>query len=51
MMACAPPLDDWEAQLGDVLQRTAGWRIDGQTLELLDAAGALARRCSRRSTL
>ena len=22
-----------------MLERTAGWRIDGQTLELLDAAG------------
>ena len=40
MMACAPPLDDWERRLGDGLARTAAWRIDGQTLELLDSAGA-----------
>ena len=38
-MACPPPLDDWEKQLAHVLTETAGWRIDGQTLELLDAAG------------
>jgi heat shock protein HslJ len=40
MMACEPPLDAWEAELGDLLGRTASYRIDGQTLELLDAAGA-----------
>ena len=39
MMACPPPLDAWEKQLAEVLQETAGWRIDGQTLELLDAGG------------
>jgi uncharacterized lipoprotein YbaY/heat shock protein HslJ len=39
MMACEPPLDAWEARLGDLLARTAGYRIDGQTLELLDAGG------------
>jgi heat shock protein HslJ len=38
LMACPPPLDAWERQLAGVLERTAGWRIDGQTLELLDAA-------------
>jgi heat shock protein HslJ len=38
-MACPPPLDDWERRLARVLERTAGWRIDGQTLELLDAEG------------
>jgi uncharacterized lipoprotein YbaY/heat shock protein HslJ len=37
-MACPAPLDDWERRLGDVLEKTATWRIDGQTLELLDAA-------------
>ena len=39
MMACEPPLDAWESKLGDLLARTAGYRIDGQTLELLDADG------------
>ena len=39
MMACEPPLDAWEAKLGDLLARTVGFRIDGQTLELLDATG------------
>ena len=38
-MACPAPLDDWETQLGELLERTASWRIDGQTLELLDADG------------
>jgi copper homeostasis protein (lipoprotein) len=36
-MACPAPLDDWEKRLADVLSRTSAWRIDGQTLELLDA--------------
>jgi uncharacterized lipoprotein YbaY/heat shock protein HslJ/uncharacterized lipoprotein NlpE involved in copper resistance len=39
MMACPAPLDDWERQLAVVLTETASWRIDGQTLELLDDAG------------
>ena len=38
-MACPPPLDDWERRLAEVLSQTAGWRIDGQTMELLDAQG------------
>lgn len=38
-MACPAPLDDWERRLTDVLGQAATWRIDGQTLELLDAAG------------
>jgi uncharacterized lipoprotein YbaY/heat shock protein HslJ/uncharacterized lipoprotein NlpE involved in copper resistance len=38
-MACPAPLDAWERQLTEALDATAGWRIDGQTLELLDAAG------------
>jgi uncharacterized lipoprotein YbaY/heat shock protein HslJ/uncharacterized lipoprotein NlpE involved in copper resistance len=38
-MACPAPLDGWERQLAEALTATAGWRIDGQTLELLDAAG------------
>lgn len=39
LMACPPPLDTWEMLLARVLAETAGWRIDGQTLELLDARG------------
>ena len=39
-MACPAPLDDWEERLHGVLQRAATWRIDGQTLELLDAGGS-----------
>jgi copper homeostasis protein (lipoprotein) len=39
MMACQEPLDKWERQLGAVLAATTGWRIDGQTLELLDPSG------------
>lgn len=38
-MACPPPLDAWEQQLADVLSRTDGWRIDGNTLELTDPDG------------
>lgn len=38
-MACPAPLDEWEQKLGTVLQDAATWRIDGQTLELVDAAG------------
>ncbi len=40
-MACRPPLDDWEKQLTDVLSRTDGWRIEGNTLELTDSAGSV----------
>jgi heat shock protein HslJ len=39
MMACPPPLDDWERQLSLVLTETAGWRVDGQALELTDSDG------------
>ncbi len=39
-MACPAPLDAWETQLAGVLHAAASWRIDGQTLELLDAGGA-----------
>ena len=38
-MACPAPLDAWERQLTEVLAGTAAWRIDGQSLELLDGAG------------
>jgi copper homeostasis protein (lipoprotein) len=40
MMACPAPLDAWEKLLAQVLKETVSWRIDGQTLELLDGAGA-----------
>ena len=39
LMACPGPLEAWERQLVVVLQEATGWRVDGQTLELLDAAG------------
>ena len=38
-MACPAPLGDWEARLGELIERTASYRIDGRTLELLDADG------------
>lgn len=38
-MACPAPLDDWESKLTQVLLGTTGWRIDGQTMELLDTGG------------
>jgi heat shock protein HslJ/uncharacterized lipoprotein NlpE involved in copper resistance len=41
MMACQPPLDDWDRRLADVLGATTRWRIDGQALELLDAEGTV----------
>lgn len=37
-MACPAPLDDWERHLVSVLDEATTWRIDGQTLELLDGA-------------
>jgi copper homeostasis protein (lipoprotein) len=37
-MACPEPLDAWEDMLGDVLANGASWRIDGQTLELVDGS-------------
>lgn len=40
MMACPPPLDDWERRLSEALAATTGWRIDGQALELHGADGA-----------
>lgn len=39
-MACPPPLDRLERQLRDVLDRTADMRLEGQTLQLIDSAGA-----------
>ena len=38
-MACPAPLGDWETRLGELIERTASYRIDGRTLELLDADG------------
>ena len=40
LMACPPPLDDWERRLGQALAAARSWRVDGQALELFDAAGA-----------
>lgn len=39
MMACPPPLDDWERLLGRTLSATMSWRVNGQALELLDSSG------------
>ena len=38
-MACPEALEQWDEQLGQVVRDTASWRIDGQTLELLDGGG------------
>ena len=39
-MACPPPLGAWEGQLArDARADAVSWRIDGQTLELLDGEG------------
>ena len=38
-MACPDPLGAWEGQLVQTLEQAANWRIDGQTLELLDGEG------------
>lgn len=39
LMACGPPLDDWERRLGQVLSGTRRYRIKGATMELFDEAG------------
>ena len=39
-MACPPPLDRLEKHLGKVLIGTKGWRVAGDTLELLDGNGS-----------
>ncbi len=39
MMACPPPLDDWEARLTAALTQTSSWQVNGQALELLDDSG------------
>jgi uncharacterized lipoprotein YbaY/heat shock protein HslJ len=41
MMACPPPLDTTERRMIDVFGRTAGFRILGPTMVLLDAEGAV----------
>jgi uncharacterized lipoprotein YbaY/heat shock protein HslJ len=41
MMACPPPLDTAERQMVDVFGRTAGFRILGPTMALLDADGVV----------
>jgi len=40
MMACLPPLDVLEKHLGKILSGTKGWRVSGDTLELLDDNGS-----------
>lgn len=44
MMACPPPIDAWEQALGDTLERVVSWRGGSETLELLDATGAIVMR-------
>lgn len=39
MMACIPPLDQYEQLLSQTLAETAGWKIDGQVMELFDSSG------------
>ncbi len=39
LMVCPPPLDALERQLGEVLSKTRGWRIQANTLELFDDGG------------
>lgn len=41
MMACPPPLDGLERGLSDVLGEAKGFRLDGDSLSFLDAAGAV----------
>jgi heat shock protein HslJ len=45
-MACPPPLAAAEAALSAALTATAGWRIEGATLLLLDAAGTVLLEAS-----
>jgi len=41
-MACAPPLDALEARFLDALNRTTGFKVEGNLLELRDGRGVLA---------
>ena len=40
-MACPPPLDAAEKALAEALARAARWQIDGTSLRLLEASGAV----------
>lgn len=44
LMACPPPLDEAERSLRAVLDGTRAFRIEGQRMSLLDAAGAVLAR-------
>lgn len=41
MMACPPPAMDLERGFHAMLQKVAGWRINGEKLDLLDDSGAV----------
>lgn len=45
LMACPPPLDALEKQLGRSLIASTHWRIQGNRLELLDDAGVQTFLC------
>lgn len=45
LMACPPPLDALEKALSKALTASTQWRIEGNRLELLDAAGAQTLSC------
>jgi len=45
LMACAPPLDTLEKQLGKSLIASTQWRIQGRRLELRDDAGVQTLLC------
>jgi putative lipoprotein len=45
LMACPPPLDVLEKQLGQSLMASTHWRIQGDRLELLDDAGRQTFLC------
>lgn len=45
LMACPPPLDAMEKQLGRLLAAGTHWSIEGQRLEIRDESGAVALLC------
>jgi heat shock protein HslJ len=45
LMACPPPLDAMEKQLGRVLAAGTHWSIEGQRLEIRDESDAVALLC------
>lgn len=45
LMACPPPLDALEKQLGRSLAASTQWAIEGQRLELRDETGAVLLLC------